>query len=173
MITVPPPATTMSAMRPITGLQLSPEVVSEPPHSTPITSDDTGHGTRRARDAASDSCAALRVPSAMHATVPSGCRCTRSTGLPVVRMRRATSSVEDSSRPTSSTAAILGLRPSPASDSKAKSRSAPNCPRTNSVVTGMQPPTVRAMVRVTGLQLSITETTATQLRTPTAPFSRG
>ena len=64
---------------------------------------------------------------------------------------------------------MLGLRPMPASESSAKSRSAPNWPRTNSVVTGRVPPTACEIARVTGLQLSITEMTAIQLRTPAAP----
>ena len=74
--------------------------------------------------------------------------------------------------PTSRTPAMLGLRPMPASESSANSRSAPNWPRTNSVVTGIVPATACAIARVTGLQLSITEITATQLRTPAAPLAR-
>ena len=61
----------------------------------------------------------------------------------------------------------------PASVLKAISRSRPNWPRTNSVVTGMVPSTAWQIARVTGLQLSMIEITATQLRTPTAPFARG
>ena len=40
------------------------------------------------------------------------------------------------------------------------------------VVTGIVPATACAIVRVTGLQLSITEITATQLRTPAGPLAR-
>ena len=92
--------------------------------------------------------------------------------LPLGRMRRATSSVFCSSRPPSSTPATFGLRPMPASVLKATSRSWPYWPRTNSVVTAMVPSTAAQIARVTGLQLSMIEITATWLRTPTLPLAR-
>ncbi len=54
----------------------------------------------------------------------------------------------------------------PANVSSVTSRSCPYWPRTNSVVTGSVPCTACAMARVTGLQLSMIEMTATSLRTP-------
>ena len=114
----------------------------------------------RAKEAAGD-----------HSIVPSGWM-TRSTGLPEGRINAATASVDSGSSPTSRTPAMLGLRPMPASALRANSRSAPNCPRTNIAVTGMVPATACEIARVTGLQLSITEITAIQLRTPARPCAR-
>ncbi len=93
MITVPPSSIRRSAIRPITGLQVRPEVVSEPPHSTPTVSADTGQGRRRIDEARVASRSASRVPSAIAWMVPPGCSVTDSTGLPLGRIRRATSSV--------------------------------------------------------------------------------
>ena len=68
---------------------------------------------------------------------------------------------------------MFGLRPMPASVLNATSRSWPYWPRTKSVVTGSVMSTAWQIARVTGLQLSITEITATWLRTPTVPLERG
>ncbi len=74
MMTVPPASISRSAARPIVGLQLRPDVVSDPPHSTPMIRSDIGHGSRLNCEACSTMRAALRVPCATHSMVPFGCR---------------------------------------------------------------------------------------------------
>ena len=66
------------------------------------------------------------------------------------------------------TAAMLGFRHSPAVTFSVIARSRPNCPRMNEPGRYTVPCTASATARVTGLQLSMTEITATMLRMPTA-----
>ena len=115
MMMVPPSSTNRSAMRPIAGLHDRPDVVSDPPHSTPMTREDAGQDTRRMPEASIAMRIAMRVPLATALMVPSGCRLMISTRLPVGRMRFATSSEVISSRPISSTEAMFGFEPMPAS----------------------------------------------------------
>ena len=170
---VPPSSISRSAMRPIVGLQLRPDVVSDPPHSTPTTRSEIGHGSRRS--AGSLQHQARRPPRSFGNAVDRAVRLQMhgfdglagrpDTARHFLGRRLFESDQEDRGD-------VRDCVPVPASESKANSRSRRIWPRTKSVVTGMVPSTACAIARVTGLQLSMMEITATQLRTPTAPFSR-
>ena len=91
---VPPAATTRSLTRPMTGLDTSPLVASEPPHSTPSMSSLKSHSSRRHMLASIIMRRAIFLALATVSMVPpSSCISSASTGLEV----RAFSSARKSS----------------------------------------------------------------------------
>ena len=108
-MTVPPESTSRSEKRPTAGFEASPEVVSEPPHSTPTVRCSSGHGSRASSDAARTIRVAMRTPSIVIASaLPLSCRPRTSTGVPAARTRDASSSPEARLRLSTSTPATFG-----------------------------------------------------------------
>ena len=129
---VPPAATTMSEAIPTAGVAKSPCVVSEAPHLRPRTRSETGWRDDCTVEASATSSCARRWPRATECAWPPSSWITRhSTRLPDARISSATSSKATPShpRPTKSTPARLGFRPSPTSARLTRARSTGVCPQ--------------------------------------------
>ena len=70
---MPPWLTSRSEATPSAGLAVIPEYPSDPPHCMPITSSDTGIGSRRAASALAAISSSISTPLATVARVPPVC----------------------------------------------------------------------------------------------------
>ena len=127
-IGMPPAAASRSEKRPSSGLAVSPEKPSEPPHFRPTTSADSGRGWRWARDACSTSSSTRAAASviSLPANWADNVRILARAAWGI-SASSASSWFDSQPSPKISTPAALGLAARPASAARVPARSSPNC----------------------------------------------